>query len=525
MKKFFLMTAVLVTVLALGGCSDKEKAFVEDTNYIAVMLQNSSKWSIVNVETGEVVAKDAFKNAPSTISDDMFYVYGDDNRIDFYNVADCTKPVNKERYGSATGFDGGFAIVSKPGEPLQVIDKECNTVAKLSPSILTANMFRNGRAVIHTDLDRYGYIDTKGDTVVAPNLGFAKSFMAQDAALVSYSNPGDSASVLSVIDLNGKKLCDIDTKQYQVLSPYYRLGVLAASKKDSIVYLDKQGKETSNPLELPKKVKDANYRDGRYAGEGKYMVIKGDMMGLVDKENNTLIPFEYKYINSIRPDRFVVGKDSVMMLVDDHGKKVGKAKFIDYKQLDTEAQAIRGYINAEVTAANLLSFFDEDMVCGAKKGATLMDLNQLVGVQPAAYVGIRQIDRAMMPMLISYHFDSDIATLGGGASLDSLSKTSATDTAAIASAINSAEFNYNARALGASIRFGVVECAPGTEERLYELMSSAMGSKGFAMNDDGTFTSSAGTKVVMGYEKGVFELNYYFNPADAKQLPRESRSN
>lgn len=525
MKKFFLITAALVAVLAMGGCSNEENAYLEDTKYIAVMLQNSSKWSILNVETGEIVAKDVFKNSPSAISEDMFYVYGDDNRIDFYNVADCSKPVNKERYGSATSFNGGVAIVSKPGEELQVIDKECNTIAKLSPSVLSANMFRNGRAVIHTDLDRYGYIDTKGDTVIAPNLGFAKSFMAQDLALVSFNTAGDTVSALSVIDINGKKLCDIDTKEYQVLTPYYRLGVLAASKKDSIVYLDKMGKETANPLELPKKVKDANYRDGRYAGEGKYMAIKGDMMGLVDKDNNTLIPFEYKYLNNVTANRYVVGKDSVMMLVDDHGKQVGNAKFIDYKQPDIEAQAVRGYINPEVTAANLLSFFDEDMVCGAKKGATLMDLNQLVGVQPAAYLGMRQIDRAMLPMLLSYHFDSDIATLSGGASADSIAKAAPTDTATLANAFNTAEFNYKAKARGVSIRFGVMECAPGTEERLYELMSSAMGTKGFVLNSDGSFTSSAGTKVVMGYEKGVFELNYYFDPADAKQLPRESRSN
>ena len=56
-----------------------------------------------------------------------------------------------------------------------------------------------------------------------------------------------------------------------------------------------------------------------------------------------------------------------------------------------------------------------------------------------------------------------------------------------------------------------------------KLMSNAMGSKGFNLNPDGSFTSDAGTKVVMGYEKGVFELNYYFNAADAQPLPRVSR--
>lgn len=521
MKYCSITASLLVAIVALAGCSQKENTYLEDTKYLSVRLQGSQKWSILDIETGNVVAKDAFENTPSAITDDMFFVYNDKGRIDYYNVADCKNPVNKESYGSATSFSGGYAMVSKPGKPLQVIDTQCNTVAELSPSVLNASMFRHGRSLIHTDLDQYGYIDTRGDTVVAPRLSFAKAFMADDVALVSFNNAGDTTAMLSVIDLNGKKLCDIDPNEYQILTPYYRMGVLATSKKDSVVYLDKNGKETTTPLEMPKKIKDANYRDGRYAGDGKYMVIKGDMMGLVDKDNNVLIPFEYKYMNNVTSTRYIATKDSVMMLIDDHGKQVGKEKFVDYKQLDSEANAVRGYINLEVTAANLLSFISEDEVCGAKKGATLMDLNQLVGVQPAAYLGMKQIDRAMLPMVYSYHFDSEIATTTG---TDSLNMISTTDSTSIAKAIDSAKFNYDARVTGVSINFIVLECAPGTEERLCQLMSSAMGSKGFTLNPDGTFTSDAGTKVVMGYEKGVFELNYYFNAADAQPLPRQSRT-
>lgn len=521
MKKFSKLTYFLIALVALAGCSQKENTYLEDTKYLSVRLQGSDKWSILDIETGNVVAKDVFKNTPSAVTDDMFFVYNDNGRIDYYNVADCKKPVNKEPYGSATSFSGRYAIVSKPGKPLEVIDAQCNTVAELSPSVLNASTFRNGRSLIHTDLDRYGYIDTRGDTVIAPTLGFAKPFMADDVALVSFNNVDDTTAMLSVIDLNGKKLCDIDPKEYQILTPYYRMGVLAASKKDSVVYLDKNGKETTTPLEMPKKIKDANYRDGRYTGDGKYMVIKGDMMGLVDKDNNVLIPFKYKYMNNVTSNRYIAANDSVMMLIDDHGKQVGKAKFVDYKQLDSEAMAVRGYINIEATAANLLSFIGEDEVCGAKKGATLMDMNQLVGVQPAAYLGMKQIDRAMLPMVYTYHFDSPIATATG---TDSLSTIAPTDSAAIARVIDGAKFNYDAHVTGVSINFIVIECAPGTEERLCQLMSSVMGSKGFALNPDGTFTSDAGTRVVMGYEKGVFELNYYFNAADAQPLPRQSRT-
>ena len=224
MKKYNIITLIVVALVTLTGCNKKDNSYLEDTKYLSVRLQGSDKWSILDIETGNVIARDAFKNTPSAITDDMFFVYNDNGRIDYYNVADCKKPVNKEPYGSATSFSGGHAVVSKPGKPLEVIDKQCNTVAELSPSVLNAAMFRNGRSLIHTDLDRYGYIDTHGDTVMAPNLGFAKSFMADDVALVSFNTAGDTTATLSVIDLAGKKLCDIDTKVYQILTPYYRMG-------------------------------------------------------------------------------------------------------------------------------------------------------------------------------------------------------------------------------------------------------------------------------------------------------------
>ena len=524
-----LMAVMLAAIALLASCGKEKGIYTQEAKYLPVVLQGSTKWSILNLENGEVLAKDAFVNPPSPVLDDMFWVYNDNNRIDFYNVKDCKKPVNKESYGSATYFNDGHAIVSRPGKPLEVINKQCETVAELSPSILTATMFTNGRSLIHTALDRYGFIDVKGDTVIKADYTNAFGFTEDKVALVSMSQATDSLRVISVIDRNGKKLCDLDTKTYQPMSDSYRMGALAVLKKDSLVYLDYNGKEVSSPLELPKKVKDANYRNGQYAGDGRYIVLKGDRWGLVDKDNNVLIPFKYQVIHNLSSTRYVVAQDSVMILVDDHGKQVGKSKFVNLRPYTPGSQAVRGYINVEVTAANLLSFIEDDMACFAKKGSTLMDLNSLVGVKPEQYVGMKQIDRPMIPLVYSYLFDREIASLGAAPAMtDSLRTDSVpsfqmpTDTTSSSSV--TAHFNYDARLQEVHLMFSVLECAPGTEEQLCELMSRAMGSKGFRLNTDGTFTSEAGTGIAMGYEEGVFNLYYYFDAQAMQPLPRKSRT-
>ena len=549
MKKNLLLLAVMMVTILMASCSNKKGIYPEETKYMPVVLQGSTKWSILNVETGEIVAKDAFDNIPSPVVDDMFWVYNSKNRVEIYNVNNCKKPVNKETYGSATCFNDGYAIVSKPGEPLQVIDKQCNTVAKLSPSFLSATMFNNGRSLVHTDLDRYGFIDTKGDTVIKPEMTTAVGFLEDNVALVSYSSATDSTRVVSIIDRNGKKLYDLDTEKYQPLAPAYRMGVLAVAKKDSVVFLDHKGKEVPNPLEIPKKVQDAKYRDCRNAGDGRIIAIKGDRMGLVDKDNNILIPFNYQMMLNLSSTRYIVGKDSVLMLVDEKGKQVGKAKFINFQTYSPQSEAVRGYINPQITAANLLSFIDSDMACFAKKGSTLMDLNQLVGVKPEQYVGMKQIDQPMFPLVYSYIFDSDIALPGAApaataSTADSLklnspslkpslslkgdstaSTATAAPTPAATTSSGGAHFNYDANLIEVHMNFAVQECAPGTEEQLFQLMSRAMGSKGFSLNGDGTFISEAGTAIAMGYDNGVFKLYYYFDAASLKPLAKQSRSN
>ena len=141
---------------------------------------------------------------------------------------------------------------------------------------------------------------------------------------------------------------------------------------------------------------------------------------------------------------------------------------------------------------------------------------------------MKQVDRPMPPLFCSYFFDTEIANLTGStpAAADSTgAKVAPTDSTSIASTAGPhAEFNYNAKLRGVALNFLVLECAPGTEEKLCELITRAMGTKGFNLNPDGTFTSDAGTAVVMGYDKGVFKLNYYFNPEELKPLPRNSRS-
>ncbi|MBP5687130.1 MAG: hypothetical protein J6X22_00615 [Muribaculaceae bacterium] len=526
MKKIFYICSLLVVLVTLSSCGNKDNGiypFQEETKYLTVRLQGSDKWSIINVENGDIVAKNAISGIPSAVHEDMFYVYDNETaRINYYNVADCSKPVNSKPYCSATSFNGGYAIACLPGEDLQVIDKNCQTVKKLPPSINSASMFLGDLAIVKDDRGLTGFVDTKGDTVIGPHLGLANAFLFDDAALVSESQVADTTAVSSLVVINkkGEKLFDFDSDKYLPINRYFINGTLKVMQAEDqkIVYLDKKGKETTDTLAIPKKIKEVNYRDVKHVGKDRYMVIKGDRMGLVDANNDTLIGIKYNGIINITPDRFIVAQDSVMMIVDEKGKQVGNAKFVDFVNGNNfEEAAGRGYVNPAKVAATLLQLFDKDAVFNVRKGGTLMEINQAVGMNPDNYVGATELTGPLPPLILTYHFDREIASLKAGA-------PSASDSIATASQ-SSAQFNYNAVVRGVTLQYPVRECAPGTEEEILQLITQEMGKKGFGINDDGTFTSDAGCVVVMGYEKGVFLMNYYFNAADVKPLQRVGRTN
>lgn len=517
------MATVIAVLTSCGNTDNGLYPFQEETKYLTVKLLGSDKWSIINIEDGKIVAKDVISGEPSPVHEDMFYVYDNETaRINYYNVNNCTKPVNSKPYSSVTSFNGGYAVACLPGEDLQVIDKNCQTVKMLPPSISSASLFLNERALVRDDRDLFGYIDTKGDTVIAPQLGLANAFVFNDAALVSESEVADTTAISSliVIDKSGKKLFGFNQNKYIPHDRYFINGTLKVMKNDTIVYLDKNGNETSDTIVMPKKIKDANYRDVRSVGEGRYMVIKGDRMGLVNEDNEPLIKIDYTYINNITPSRFIVGQDSVMMLVDENGKQVGSAKFVDFKSSNNfEEAAGRGYINTAKVAAAILQLIDKNAIFNVRKGATLMEINQMVGTNPENYLGLKDISVPLPPLIITYHFDRDVASASANAPLADDSIPSST-----MSSQSLAQFNYNAAVRGVTLQYPVRECAPGTEEEILQLITKQMGSRGFGINDNSTFTSDDGCVVVMGHEKGVFQLNYYFDTSNVKPLQRVSRT-
>lgn len=490
----FLSRIALAAVVALlmTACSGSDTTYQYKTQYLPVQLVGSEKWSILDVNSGEVIARDAFVKAPSPIVDGMFYVMNDDGSYDYYDVSAPTTPV-AGHFGSVTSFsDDGVAVCSRVGGSLCVIDRKGQVIKELPKEVSQCSMFSRGMATFQNDNGSWGYINTSGDTIVPANYSSANLFLYNDYALVvDESQPNDSTLSFTVINKTGKVMFTASSAEYQPVQPYYINGVLPVVKGDSLVCLDPEGHEVANPIDDSETIEKSGYDNYSRTPSGDYIVIKGKKIGMVDKNNKVLIPIEHDNLIDINGERLIAVNGDTYHIVGRDGKAVGTAKFSNAHVSEDNPFATRGFIDANLAAASLMMLFDETSAGGANANTTLMDMNGMLGPDARMYVGSNTLVMPQGPYIIQYAFDKDVAS----ANADS----------------TAASFNYDAKVNRVIISLNVNHCPANTEPAIVNMVESRLGTKGFVFARDGIFCSDYLTALTMGYDKGVMSLIYYMH--------------
>jgi hypothetical protein len=505
MKLFSRIAFAAVVALLMAACSGSETTYQYKTQYLPVQLVGSEKWSILDVNNGEVVAKDAFVNAPSPIVAGMFYVVNEDGSYDYYDVSAPTTPV-AGHFGSVTSFsDDGVAVCSRVGGSLCVIDRKGQVVKELPKEVSQCSMFSRGMAAFQNDNGSWGYINTSGDTIVPANYSSANMFLYNDYAMVIDENqPNDSTVSFTVINKNGKIMFTANSSEYQPVQPYFINGVLPVVKGDTLVCLNEEGKEVANPIDDSDKVEKAGYADFSRTPSGDYIVIKDKKTGMVDKNNQPLIPIEHDNLIDINGERLIAVDGDTYHIIDRNGKAVGDVKFSNAHVSEDNPFATRGFIDTDLAAVALMSLFEENSACGANASTTLMDMNGMLGPDARMYAGSNTLVMPQGPYIIQYVFDREVSS----ANADS----------------TSASFNYDAKVDRVIISLNLNHCPANTEPAIVNKVESRLGTKGFVFARDGIFCSDYLTALTLGYDKGVMNLIYYMHFNESVPQVKNKRS-
>ena len=316
----------LVSILTIS-CENEKANKNYEYDYLPIKLVGSERWSILDVQTGEVLFKDEFKNQPSLISHNVFLVENGNGTYDYYSVQNVKKPINKTSYYMAADFVGADIVpATLPGKPITLINSRCEIVATLDKSIKVCGKIIDGLAPFMDYSDKFGFIDKNGKVVIKAQYDDVQYFH-EGIAVCAEKDEEYGLTTYHILNKEGKELFKLTSNDYDCIG-VYNDGFLPAMKDNEIVYLDSTGKIAYTLCKVGESSRE-NF-GVFYCKDDRSVFCEGDMYGLKDNENNIVLRAKY--------DVLTYGNDGIY--VAKKGSKFGAIDFTDKVILDFKYDGI-----------------------------------------------------------------------------------------------------------------------------------------------------------------------------------------
>ena len=560
MKHQFLNVLALVLGLACilsscGGSSNEKK-------YIVVKTAGSEMWSIMDVETGSLVHQDEFVNCPSVVWGEVFWVENAEGKYDVFKVGDVKKPINSEPYKYISPFDEkGYAVAVKPGQPLTIIDDNCKEIAVLPNNIVRAENFVNGYSIIEDNKGLRGFMNHKGNIVIEPKYDLAYNFY-DEVAIVGYKNydyvnkdvatdittaatpsenPSDIITNYVVIDTKGNELFKFSRGDYYKFGSF-REGYMPVISDEYVYLVDKQGNKS---IQLGKEsvfslanidIQNGlvSFSDGSLDGlknikgelqirpkygileampNGLYLAKKQGLCGIINKNDEVIVPFERRSIFYINSERYLFGNDELEIanLVDQSGKDVGKYNIIQFSsEGDCNTIISSDYFDIDYAVEKIMSIVGTDHIGRAKNGMKLGKFIDLVSGYTSLDLETNYVKEKVNGLDVSYTFRSNLAHYIYNNDTFWMSFS------------GEKEYDYENEVIAGLITYSVEQYEPDAEINLTKAIEAKLSSIGFHYYAYGIYKNYLGYCLNVGYDKGVVRILYTFSDND-DPMPRNGR--
>lgn len=292
-KSLFLWCAVVMTAL-LSSCSNTSS---DPVTHVPFKEAKDGKWGMIAMD-GKVLFKEEFKQMPTAVRDNRFFVKNKSGLWEMYDASEQPKQIGDE-YKHVSVFNGGHALVSKRNEPVSIIDTDGKTVKVLDKiegkTVNGVYAFNEGYAVFMTNDSLYGAIDDNGNCVIKPHYCGINScsdgkFIAIDAKYKKFAGQKQKSKIkVSVITTSDKQLFEFAYDKYESFGSVFVEGKLPVSvKRDGKEIwgiIDDKGQYVVNPSNKFKNI-------GMVHGD-RFTYSNGEAWGLMTLKGESLIRAKY----------------------------------------------------------------------------------------------------------------------------------------------------------------------------------------------------------------------------------------
>ena len=348
MKRKQLLFAVLGAML-LAGCSEKTEEATTKVQITGIPFQTEvdGSWSMLSPE-GEVIFEDEFTEQPFLAFEDRFFVT-EENGLHALYTAEETPELLASGFSYANKFIDGRAVVSKPGEYIQMIDTEGNVIKTLDKvsgkTIDKVYVAEDGRMRFETTDHYWGLLDADGKVLLEPEYGV---LWYEDGTVLC--NPMDEQKFYyrhipekmtdHIMDIQGEELGTIKGSKHittEILEGGEYLSCYKAHNGDRKYYgiFDTNGKTVIKPNKNIQGVSLLRY--------GELIFTDGDKYGLMNLQGDVIVEPQYDKLWFWGDKLLLAGEndeydDIVGVLIDRDGKQASEEEFkmnlaIDFDRL------------------------------------------------------------------------------------------------------------------------------------------------------------------------------------------------
>ncbi len=321
-----------MAAFALVSCTQQQGGI----QYMPFQESEKSSWGLIGAD-GTVLVNDEFKQMPTVVMHDRFFVKNKKGLWELYTAEAKPKQIGDE-YSQAGVFVEDVAPVVEKDKQIEFIDVDGNvkfTLDKVDGKVVTScTNFTEGVAIFKVD-KLYGCINTKGDVIVEPEYimiypASEGKMLALDKKQEKYLQSGEYDELTyTILSTAGKEVGSFKAKRFRITDGKFCGGALVvtddANGSDRRVGLvDEKGDWILKPSDKIKGIKDIQNKT--------FIFTDGEQQGVMDFEGKEIIRARYANIvfagNNMffaKPDKEKAGYQ--LMSADE--KQIGKDEYLN----------------------------------------------------------------------------------------------------------------------------------------------------------------------------------------------------
>lgn len=351
----WVVATTALCALAMTACQKS----ANDIRYIPFQSEEDGKWGLVSDE-GKVLFENEFRNVPTYVTDERFFVQNQDGFWELYTAEEQPKKIGPEfRY--VTPFSDGRAVVSARNAGIAIIDKEGEVKVELKDldgkDITSAYPLIGNAARVQCDT-MAGAVNRDGKKII--DAKYAEITASPEGMMLAYDHAYRQSHFMEdgekpkgkmeVFNNKGESVYTLDVKKYWGVqeSAFTDKYITVCTRGFKEKPMEEGSKETYKEYYFRYEILDMKGNTVFKGGDKVQTIfqIRGDefiystsddkLLGVKKMDGTDVVKPEYQGINFIGKEYYACYKNGnesndyqpIVVILDKEGKKVSHSSFI-----------------------------------------------------------------------------------------------------------------------------------------------------------------------------------------------------